>query len=77
MRPFETELLDAIAPAGASVRVSEMASRVQESIGAVQDKLYDEMVSNGWYERRPDESGTVGPNSPWAASFWLWPSPVC
>ena len=54
VRPFETELLDAIAPVGSSVRVSEMATRVQESIGAVQDKLYDEMVSNGWYERRPD-----------------------
>jgi hypothetical protein len=54
LRPFEIELLDAIGPAGTTVRVSEMASRVQESIGAVQDKLYDEMVSNGWYERRPD-----------------------
>ena len=54
LRPFEKELLDAIAPDGASVKVSEMASRVQESIGTVQDKLYDEMVSNGWYERRPD-----------------------
>ena len=54
LRPFEKELLDAIALDGTSVKVSEMASRVQESIGAVQDKLYDEMVSNGWYERRPD-----------------------
>jgi len=54
LRPFEQQLLDGIAPAGASVRVSELASKVQESIGGVQDALYDEMVSNGWYERRPD-----------------------
>jgi uncharacterized protein (TIGR04222 family) len=54
LRPFEQQLLDGIAPARASVRVSELASKVQESIGGVQDALYDEMVSNGWYERRPD-----------------------
>ena len=48
------KLLDGIAPAGGTVRVSELASRVHESIGAVQDKLYDEVVVNGWYERRPD-----------------------
>jgi Predicted membrane protein (DUF2207) len=54
LRPFEKELLDAIAPERGSVKVSEMASRVQDSIGTVQDKLYDDMVGNGWYERRPD-----------------------
>jgi hypothetical protein len=54
LRPFEKELLDGIAPPGTSVKVSELSSRVQESIGAVQNQLYDEMVNNGWYERRPD-----------------------
>ena len=34
--------------------MSELASRVHESIGGVQNALYDEVVSNGWYERRPD-----------------------
>ena len=38
------------------MRVSELATRVQESIGGVQNALYDEMVSNGWYERRPDDT---------------------
>ncbi|HET9873569.1 MAG TPA: DUF2207 domain-containing protein [Propionibacteriaceae bacterium] len=54
LRPFEQELMDGIAPVGGSVEVSEIAGRVGAAIGAVQDKLYDEMVSNGWYERRPD-----------------------
>jgi hypothetical protein len=54
LRPFEKELLDGIAPAGTSVKVSELSSRIHESIGAVQNQLYDEMVNNGWYERRPD-----------------------
>jgi len=56
LRPFEQQLLDGVAPPAGSVRVSELASRVQESIGGVQNALYDEMVSNGWYERRPDDT---------------------
>jgi Predicted membrane protein (DUF2207) len=56
LRPFEQQLLDGIAAPGSSVRVSELASRVQESIGGVQNALYDEMVSNGWFERRPDDT---------------------
>jgi hypothetical protein len=54
LRPFESQLLEGIAPQGSSVRVSELPSRVNETIGGVQDALYDEMVSNGWFERRPD-----------------------
>jgi hypothetical protein len=56
LRPFEQQLLDGIATPGSRVRVSELASRVQESIGGVQNALYDEMVSNGWFERRPDDT---------------------
>ena len=54
LRPFESLLLDGIAPQGLSVKVSQLPSRVHESIGGVQNALYDEVVSNGWYERRPD-----------------------
>jgi uncharacterized protein (TIGR04222 family) len=54
LRPFEQQVLDGIAPPDGSVRVSELATRVQESIVGVQDALYDEMVSKGWFERRPD-----------------------
>ena len=56
LRPFEQQLLDGIAAPGSSVKVSELADRVQESIGGVQNALYDEMVSNGWFERRPDDT---------------------
>ncbi len=54
LRPFEVQLLDGIAAPGAQVKVSELPSKVHESIGGVQNALYDEVVSNGWYERRPD-----------------------
>ena len=51
--PFEKALLDGITAAG-PVAVSELPARVSEVIGDVQDKLYDDVVSNGWFERRPD-----------------------
>ncbi|MFP5283460.1 MAG: DUF2207 family protein, partial [Actinomycetes bacterium] len=54
LRPFERALLQGLAAEGESVKVSEIAGRVQDSIGSVQDSLYDEVVAQGWFERRPD-----------------------
>jgi Predicted membrane protein (DUF2207) len=54
LRPFEQALLEGIAPDGEPVRVSEVGGRIHQSIGRVQDALYDEVVENGWYARRPD-----------------------
>lgn len=54
LRPFEQRLLDGIAPDGEPVRVSEVGGRVGQAIGGVQDALYDEVVANGWFARRPD-----------------------
>ena len=54
LQPFEQKLLDGVAPVGETALVSQMSDRVRASIGDVQDALYDEVVRNGWYERRPD-----------------------
>lgn len=54
LRPFERALLDAIAPAGEGTLVSEFGSKVSDSVHVVQSELYDEMVDNGWFQRRPD-----------------------
>ena len=54
LRPFERALLDAVAPAGESTLVSELGSKVRDSVHLVQSELYDEMVDNGWFQRRPD-----------------------
>lgn len=53
LHPFEATLLAGVAGRG-EVKVSELPARVYESVGEVQDQLYDEVVANGWYERRPD-----------------------
>lgn len=56
LHPFEVALLDGLAAPGGEVRVSQLSDKVRASIDGVQDKLYDEMVANGWYERRPDST---------------------
>ncbi|CAA9299561.1 MAG: hypothetical protein AVDCRST_MAG61-858 [uncultured Friedmanniella sp.] len=56
LQPFEQALLDGVVPQGSNVLVSHLAGRVSQCIGDVQDKLYDEVVSNGWYEHRPDST---------------------
>ena len=54
LQPFEAALLDGLAPAGGNVLVSAAPERVHAAIGGVQDKLYDEVVQHGWYQRRRD-----------------------
>lgn len=60
LRPYEKALLDALAPAdGATVQVSEIGPSISGAIPAVQNDLYDDMVDNGWYDRRPDSTRNV------------------
>lgn len=54
--PYEETLLDAVAPQGETTLVSEMTPKVADAIDDVQDKLYDEVVSRGWYAQRPDST---------------------
>ncbi|WP_026925804.1 DUF2207 domain-containing protein [Granulicoccus phenolivorans] len=63
---FERDLLNAIAPAGEPTRVSEIGGRVAEAVPKVQDDLYDQIVENGWYERRPDSTRNA-----WATGAWV------
>ena len=64
--PFETRLLDAIAPAGGETRVSQLASSVVPAVAAVQSDMYDEVVSRGWFSRRPDQVRAF-----WARIAWV------
>lgn len=60
LRPYERALLEALAPAdGTSVRVSEIGPSISAAIPEVQNDLYDDLVSNGWYDRRPDATRNV------------------
>lgn len=53
--PYEVRVLDAVAPEdGREVLVSRIGTTITEHVPQVQSDLYDDMVTNGWYERRPD-----------------------
>lgn len=56
LAPFETNLLDAVAPVGSNTTVSQLAGNVGEQIDSIQGALYDEVVQRGWYDHRPDET---------------------
>ena len=57
LRPYEQTLLDAVAPAdGPAVGLSELPEVVGSVIGTVQNQLYDDVVSLGWFARRPDQT---------------------
>lgn len=63
---YESRLLDAIAPAGGQSRVSKLAASVVPAIAEVQSDLYDEVVSRGWFSRRPDKVRAF-----WARLAWV------
>ena len=56
MRPFESTLVDAVAPAdGPAAVVSKIGQPVEKVIAQVQDDLYEEVVDRGWFSHRPDQ----------------------
>lgn len=53
--PYERTLLDALAGVqGEPVKVSNLAGGVHAALPSIQSQLYDEVVSRGWFSRRPD-----------------------
>ena len=68
LRPFEATLLNAVAPAdGEAVKVSEIGASVTAVIPTVRDQLYDDVVANGWFARRPDQVRSVWHTAGWVA----------
>jgi uncharacterized protein (TIGR04222 family) len=65
--PFETRLLDAIAPVGGQTRVSQLAASVVPAVAAVQSDMYDEVVARGWFSRRPDKVRAY-----WSRIAWVF-----
>ncbi len=51
---YERGILEAIAPLGGQTLVSQLPATLAPVIGDVQSSLYDEVVTRGWFEARPD-----------------------
>ncbi len=56
--PFEQRLLDALCPAGRSVRLAELRNREEfhDQLREVRSSFYEEVVRRGWYRTRPDRT---------------------
>lgn len=64
---YEKTLLDAIAPAEGSVTVSTLSAAVVPVIPQVQSALYDDVVTRGWFARRPDTTRNTWTRLGWVA----------
>jgi len=52
--PYESTLLDALFSGRTEVRLSELKDTFYAELQRVQNKLYDDVVEQGWFTRRPD-----------------------
>ncbi|MDO5500241.1 MAG: DUF2207 domain-containing protein, partial [Propionibacteriaceae bacterium] len=60
LRAYELDLLDALVPEGdGPLLVSKVGQAVADAIPQVQSDLYDEVVTQGFFERRPDSTRNV------------------
>ncbi len=60
LRAYEKDLLDAVAPAdGSEILVSTIGPTVAGAIAQIQSDLYDEVVEQGFFDRRPDDTRNV------------------
>lgn len=56
LAPFESEILDAIAPIGGETFVSALPATLGPVVGGIQSALYDDVVERGWFDSRPDST---------------------
>lgn len=67
LRPYERTILDAVAPAdGSTVQVSRIENNLGGVVAQVQDELYADVVQQGWFSRRPDQT-----RSTWRTAGWI------
>ena len=59
LRRYECTLLDALFDGRSAVKLSELKQTFAADLAAVQDQLYDEMLYNRWFRRRPDITRTT------------------
>lgn len=53
---YEQRFLDAIAPIDGETLVSQLPETIAPALEDIQSDLYDEVVSRGWFEHRPDST---------------------
>ena len=67
LQHYEQIIVDAIAPVdGEPITVSKISGAVGEAVQRVQDAIYDEVVTEGWFVERPDAV-----RSGWGRIGWI------
>jgi len=54
--PYETLLMTALFGAGPSVKLSDLKYKFRSQLAEIQDAMYDDVVTQGWYRIRPDRT---------------------
>lgn len=54
--PYETQLLDDLFAGTGSIQLSELRTTFHAQLQRLRGALYDEVVTRGWYPRRPDRT---------------------
>lgn len=66
LHAYEQTLVDAVAPSdGTQVKVSKISGAVGDVVVKVQDQLYDDVVEQGWFAKRPDHA-----RNSWTVVAW-------
>jgi hypothetical protein len=54
--PYETALMNALFGSGPSVKLSDLKYKFRSELAQIQDAMYDDVVTQGWYRIRPDRT---------------------
>lgn len=54
--PYETTLMNALFGSGPSVKLSDLKYKFRGELAQIQDAMYDDVVTHGWYRIRPDRT---------------------
>ena len=54
--PYETELMNALFGAGPDVKLSDLKYKFRAELAVIQNAMYDDVVTQGWYRVRPDRT---------------------
>ena len=54
--PYETALMNALFGSGPSVKLSDLKYKFRSELAQIQDAMYNDVVTQGWYRIRPDRT---------------------
>ncbi len=66
--PYETELMNALFGTGPDVKLSDLKYKFRAELKVIQNAMYDDVVTQGWFRIRPDRTRQRSRPSRWSRS---------